>query len=317
MRRADARNAFRRVLWGAAALSLAAASVSSGGAGSAELQAYTETIPGTTVTFEMVALRGGTYSRGSPDSEAGRKPDEGPQHSVEIAPFWIGKTEVTWDEYEQYYFGGGTPLPEKSPDSPDAITRPTPPYGAPDLGWGRGKRPAISMTWHAANEYCRWLSALTGKKYRLPTEAEWEYAARAGSTTSRYYGEDPAQLGEYAWFSGNSKFQTHPAASLKPNAWGLYDMLGNVAEFCSGYYSAEDYAGVPAGQAVRNPSGPESGDHRVVRGGSYLNPASRLRSAARERTYHTEWLYTDPQEPKSVWWYSDCFFVGFRVVRSP
>ncbi len=282
------------------------------------LKSYTETIPGASVTFDMVAIPGGSFFMGSADSEPGRKSDEGPVHNVSLSPFWIQKTEVTWDEYEQYYFGGGAPLPKDASGAKgDAVTRPTPPYGAPDLGWGRGKRPAISMTWYAATEYCRWLSALTGKKYRLPTEAEWEYACRAGSGDAYYFGNDVSPLGEYAWFSGNSKFQSHPAALKKPNAWGLYDMLGNVAEFCLDYYSAEEYRRFQPDKWQANPAGPDKGLHRVVRGGSYLNPASRLRSSARERTYNDEWLYTDPQEPKSKWWYSDCFFAGFRVVRVP
>ena len=278
------------------------------------LSNYTETIPGTTVTFEMIAIPGGSFTMGSQETEPGRKEDEGPAHAVTVSPFWMEKTEVTWEEYEQYYFGGGKSASAKDAD---AITRPTPPYGAPDLGWGRGKRPAISMTWHAASQYCRWLSALTGKKYRLPTEAEWEYACRAGSKDAYFFGNDSSQLSEYAAFSGNSKFQTHPAASKKPNAWGLYDMLGNVAEFCQDYYSPDEYRRFPFDKWPRDPTGPEQGVHRAVRGGSYLNPPPRLRCAARDRTYNEEWLYTDPQEPKSKWWYSDCFFVGFRVVRAP
>ena len=275
---------------------------------------YTETIPGTTVTFEMIAIPGGSFRMGSQEAEPGRKEDEGPTHAVTLSPFWMEKTEVTWDEYEQYYFGGGKPASAKDAD---AITRPTPPYGAPDLGWGRGKRPAISMTWYAATQYCRWLSALTGKKYRLPTEAEWEYACRAGSKDAYFFANDSSQLGEYATFSGNSKFQTHLVASKRPNAWGLYDMLGNVAEFCEDYYSPDEYRRFPPGKWPKDPTGPEKAVHRVVRGGSYINPAPRLRCATRDRTYNEEWLYTDPQEPKSKWWYSDCFFVGFRVVRAP
>lgn len=277
---------------------------------------YTETIPGTAVTFDMVAIPGGSFSMGSPPSEPGRKEDEGPVHTVTLSPFWIEKTEVTWDEYEQFYFGYKPSESAVAAGKVDAVTRPTPPYGAPDLGWGRGKRPAMSMTWHSAEQYCLWLSAMTGKNYRLPTSAEWEYACRAGSKEAYFFGNDSAQLAEYAWYSGNSKFQTHPAASKKPNAWGLYDMLGNINEFCLDYYAPDDYKRFPPDKWPRDPKGPETGVHRVMRGGSYLTPASRLRSAARDRTYHTEWLYTDPQEPKSKWWYSDAFFVGFRVVRT-
>jgi sulfatase modifying factor 1 len=274
---------------------------------------YTETIPSTTVTFDMVGIPGGTFRMGSPDSEPGRKDDEGPVHSVTLSPFWIGKTEVTWDEYEQYYFSTvSRPVESKG----DATTRPTPPYGAPDLGWGRGKRPAMSMTWHAASQYATWLAQATGKKYRLPTSAEWEYAARAGSTEPYFFGADASKAGDYAWFRDNSKLQTYPAASKKPNAWGLYDMLGNVAEFCSDFYAADEYKRFPPDKWPKDPTVPEGKEH-VVRGGSYYTRAPGLRSAARDKTDHDGWLATDPNDPKSKWWYSDCFFVGIRLVRVP
>lgn len=278
---------------------------------------YTETIPSTTVTFEMIALPGGSFSMGSPDAEPDRKPDEGPVHTVKLSPFWIGKTEVTWDEYEQFYFQPASKPAQAASSKADAVTRPTPPYGAPDLGWGRGKRPAMSMTWHAATKYCDWLSRLTGKKYRLPTSAEWEYACRAGSRDAYFFGNDRSKLDEYAWFRDNAKLQTHPTATKKPNPWGLYDMLGNVSEFCQDYHDPQDYRGFAADQWPANPSGPSAGKEHVIRGGSYFTRPPALRSAARERTDHDGWLVTDPNEPKSTWWYSDCFFVGFRVVRTP
>ena len=275
---------------------------------------YSETIPGTTVSFDMVGVPGGTFRMGSPESEPGRKEDEGPVHTVTLSPFWIGKTEVTWDEYEQYYFSTvSRPVDSRA----DAVTRPTPPYGAPDLGWGRGKRPAMSMTWYAAAQYAAWLSTRTGKKYRLPTSAEWEYACRAGSSTPYFFGGDPAGLADYAWLRDNSKLQTYPAAAKKPNPWGLYDMLGNVAEFCSDFYAADDYRRFPPEGWPKDPTGPPAGPEHVVRGGSYYTRAPGLRSAARERTDHDGWLATDPNDPKSKWWYSDCFFVGIRLVRVP
>jgi len=280
-----------------------------------ELANYTETIPGSTITFEMVAIAGGSFMMGSPDSEAGRKEDEGPVHKVTVGPFWMGKTEVTWDEYEQYYFRG--PGDQSAASKADAVARPTQPYGAPDLGWGRGKRPAMSMTWHAADKYCEWLSALTGKKYRLPTSAEWEYACRAGSSDPYFFGKDASNLDEYAWFRDNAKLQTYPTGSKKPNPWGLFDMLGNVAEFCRDYYSPQDYTRFAPDQWPKDPAGPDKGQDRVVRGGSYYTRAPALRSAARDQTRHNDWLVTDPNDPKSTWWYSDCFFVGFRVVRLP
>lgn len=278
---------------------------------------YIETIPGTSLKFEMIAIPGGTFVMGSPDSESGRKDHEGPPHSVTVSPFWMAQTEVSWDEYEEFYFGSNPPgLSTEVKVRVDAVTRPTPPYGAPDLGWGTGQRPAMSMTPYAATRYCEWLSALTGKHYRLPTSAEWEYACRAGSQDAYFFGHDPLLLGEYAWYAGNSREMTQEAAARKPNAWGLFDMLGNVAEFCEDWYAPDDYGRYPPDAWPKDPRGPESGEHRVVRGGSYQDEAGALRCAARERTTDTECLVTDPNMPKSQWWYSDCFRIGFRVVRA-
>src|SRR5262245_41018858 len=122
---------------------------------------YTETIPGTKVSFEMIGIAGGHYAMGSPDTEKGRARTEGPQHDVELRPFWIGKTEVTWDEYDLFAFSLDIESPSTAQPRPapatgaDAVTRPTPPYGDESFGYGKGKQPAINMTWHAAMEYCR------------------------------------------------------------------------------------------------------------------------------------------------------------------
>jgi formylglycine-generating enzyme required for sulfatase activity len=175
----------------------------------AEMKPYTETIPGTSIKFEMVPVPGGTFRMGSPAGEAGRADDEGPQHEVTIRPFYMGKLEVTWDEYDQFAFsldiakerpqGDASKQTSAGKQAPvvDAVTRPTPPYADESFGYGKGRQPAISMTHHAAVEYCRWLSQKTGKTYRLPTEAEWEYACRAGSKTAYSFGDDPKQLGQY------------------------------------------------------------------------------------------------------------------------
>ncbi len=282
---------------------------------------YTETIPGTKVSFEMVAVPGGHFAMGSPDSEKGRAQDEGPQHDVELRPFWIGKTEVTWDEYDLFAFGmdlesPSTAQPKSAPAAgADAVTRPTPPYGDESFGYGKGKQPAINMTWHAAMEYCRWLSAKTGKAYRLPTEAEWEYAARAGTKTAYSFGDDPRQLADYAWTRENSQERPHPVASKKPNAWGLFDMHGNVAEWILDQYDPAYYKSVKPGTA-----GPVllPGNRRfpyVSRGGSWDDDARLARSAAR-RGSAPEWSRRDPQSPKSIWWHTDATFAGFRVVRA-
>jgi formylglycine-generating enzyme required for sulfatase activity len=282
---------------------------------------YTETIPGTKVSFDMVGVPGGRFAMGSPDSEKGRSPDEGPQHEVELHAFWIGKTEVTWDEYDLFAFGMDLERPASTaprpatPTGADAITRPTPPYGDESFGYGKGKQPAINMTWHAAMEYCRWLSAKTGKLYRLPTEAEWEYAARAGTKTVYSFGDDPQALGDYAWTRENSGERPHPVASKKPNAWGLFDMHGNVSEWILDQYDSKYYASVKPMTV-----GPVllPGNHRfphVSRGGSWDDEAKLARSAAR-RGSTPEWSRRDPQSPKSIWWHTDATFAGFRVVRA-
>src|SRR5438874_6673693 len=159
----------------------------------------------------MLQIPGGEFRMGSPDSEKGRKPDEGPQHKVRISPFWIGRCEVTWNEYELFMYPdeerrvrNTEPTDEPGDKLADAVTHPSKPYVEMSFGMGKEGFPAISMTQHAANKYCEWLSAKTGHFYRLPTEAEWEYACRAGTTTAYYFGDGPKLLPEYAWFADNS-----------------------------------------------------------------------------------------------------------------
>lgn len=291
-----------------------------------KMEPYVETVPGTDVKFEMVPIPEGTFTMGSPASERERSDDEGPQHPVTIRPFWMGKTEVTWDEYGIFAFSrdikkkqlAGVEL-TKQPESEkeaDAITRPTPPYMDETFGFGREGRPAINITHHAAMEYCRWLSAKTGKLYRLPTEAEWEYACRAGAKTAYDFGDDPCPLDEYAWYLGNSDTQPHPVGTKKPNPWGLYDMHGNVAEWVLDRYDKDYYKtfqpAVPTISPVLIPA-KEKFPH-VVRGGSWDDEPSRLRCAAR-RASNVEWNAQDPQRPQSIWWHTEAIFVGFRVVR--
>jgi formylglycine-generating enzyme required for sulfatase activity len=299
---------------------------------------FTETIPNSSVSFRMIAIPGGRFSMGSPDGEPYRKADEGPVREVELSPFFMAEIEVTWDEYLAFYAqtaaeGRSTDTEGlrtlKSSDT-DAISGATPPYGQPDQGWGMGQRPAISFSYHAAETYCRWLSKVTGKTYRLPTEAEWEYACRGGTTGPYFFQGDPmkyektglkaklskndtAVINTYVVYRENSPSKTQEPSKVKPNPFGLKNMPGNVAEFCSDWYQPDTYASYPEG-ILKDPSGPESGEEHVVRGGSFLDGAGRLRSAARSFTRTEEWLRTDPQIPKSIWWYSDCFNVGFRVV---
>jgi formylglycine-generating enzyme required for sulfatase activity len=283
-------------------------------------ESYKETIPGTAVTFEMVAIPGGTFVMGSPASEPGRAADEGPAHEVRIAPFWMERTETTWNEYDAFAFaqaiaGARGAQAAAPPAGADAVTRPTPPYADESFGFGKGRQPVISVQYHAAMEYCRWLSAKTGKIYRLPTEAEWEYAARAGSKEAYSFGADAAKLDAHAWFAGNSGGRPHPVGQKTPNGWGLFDMHGNVAEWTVDHYDPGQYAKVAPGTLgpVLLPT-----DRRypyVVRGGSWDDRPPRLRSAAR-RGSSEEWNRRDPQSPQSVWWHTDATFVGFRVVRA-
>ena len=295
---------------------------------------YTETIPGTSVAFNMKAIKGGEFMLGSPKKEPFRKKDEGPQHKVKISPFFMAEVEVTWDEFLAWFnatSSEGRKESEKNQEV-DAMTGATPPWGAPDQGWGKGQRPAITMSHFAATQYCRWLSVVTGKKYRLPTEAEWEYAARGGTSTpyffkgspddyssltfwNKLFSPDTTIINSYAIYKENSDGKTQLPDRVLPNPFGLKNMLGNVDEFCSDWYSPNIYSTYKDG--ITDPKGPSKGTEHVIRGGSFRSDASELRSAARNYTQTKAWLKTDPQIPKSKWWYSDQNYVGFRVVCEP
>jgi len=286
----------------------------------AQHKAYTEKVPGSDVKFDMVPIPGGSFDMGSPKGEAGRSADEGPQHPVKIQPFWMGKTEVTWDEYDIYRKENGVEEPKQNDErlkaNADAITGPTPPYADETFGHGRDGHPVLCITHHAAMEYCRWLSVKTGKPYRLPTEAEWEYACRAGTKTAYFFGDDPKKLGDYAWFADNSEEQTHEVGTKKPNPWGLYDMYGNVAEWCLDSYKKDVYADSPANKVTLEPVLLPTANRfpNVARGGSWADEANRCRSATR-RASDKSWIKRDPQRPQSIWWLTDAEFVGFRIMR--
>jgi formylglycine-generating enzyme required for sulfatase activity len=283
-------------------------------------KSYRETIPGSDVTFEMIAIPGGAYVMGSPAGEPGRQADESPQHPVEIKPLWVGKYEVTWDEYDRFRKEQAVNVPEdnekKLKANPDALTGPTKPYADETFAHGRENHPVLCITHHAAMSYCRWLSAKTGKTYRLPTEAEWEWACRAGTTTAYSFGDDPKKLGEYAWFDDNAEDTTHEVGKKKPNPWGLYDMYGNVSEWCVDLYGKDFYQKFSPDKVALEPVLlPTAARYSyVVRGGSWIDPAEKCRSAARQGS-NKEWLKRDPQRPQSIWWMTDADFVGFRIVR--
>lgn len=290
-----------------------------------EMKPYVETIPGTSYKFEMVPIPGGTYTIGSPEDEEGRQDNEGPQRLVTIRPFWMAKFEVTWDEYDEFAYSldikkkkrQGVDLEQQSETetAADAVTRPTPPYADMTFGFGHDKQPAICMTHHAAMQYTEWLSAKTGKNYRLPTEAEWEYACRAGTTTPFWFGSDMEKLDDYEWNVMNAE-KPMPVGTKKPNPWGLYDMHGNVAEWCVDHYVEDIYGTYPADKPILSPVALPSAEEYsyVVRGGSWDDDREFCRSAVR-RGSNREWSMQDPQRPQSIWWHTDATFVGIRVIR--
>lgn len=244
---------------------------------------YVEIMPVSEYEFKMIPIPKGKVVVEDPENP-------GTQKEVEVGPFWMCETETTWEMFDPF-----VDLEERAfmldlPIDPDGITGPTPPYVPPDQGWGKEGFAALTMSHHSAEMFCRWLSKETGRKYRLPTEAEWEYALTAGN------GEFPpnGDLDPYAWYSENSGQQARPVKSKEPNPWGLYDMLGNAAEFCNGL------DGKP-----------------VLRGGWYALPAEEVSETARvSQTSETltKWLEKDPQIPKSKWWLAGPTFHGFRII---
>ena len=285
----------------------------------ARFESYTETVPAAGASLRMVAIPGGTFLMGSPAEEPHRKPDEGPQHKVSISPFWISETEIPWELYTAFMENGRPrakdgQLLEEQPDDElwDSVTQPTAPYTAMNLGMGHGL-PAISMSHHAASKFCEWLSAQTGHYYRLPTEAEWEYACRAGSPGAYSYGNGEASLDQYAWYWNNSNDRYQKTGSKKPNKWGLRDMHGNVAEWVLDSYVPDAY-GKRSGLPAKDPLVIIPGAPHIVRGGSWEDDPDSLRSAAR-RASTPAWNRQDPQNPKSIWYLTDGGMIGFRVVR--
>jgi formylglycine-generating enzyme required for sulfatase activity len=230
--------------------------------------------------------------------------------------------EVTWNEYELFMYPEEEKRARAAAQSDaagdklaDAVTHPSKPYVEMSFGMGKDGFPAISMTHHAANKYCQWLSAKTGHFYRLPTEAEWEYACRAGTTTSHFYGEDASKIGEYAWYEENSEFKYQKVGKKKPSPWGLYDIYGNVTEWVLDQYDPNFYQTSVGHDPVVDPWNKASQPYpHSVRGGSWDDPPAACRSAAR-RGSERNWKMTDPQLPKSFWYFSDAQFVGFRIIR--
>jgi formylglycine-generating enzyme required for sulfatase activity len=227
----------------------------------------TQAIPGAAYRIALVLIPG------SPDGS--------------IRPFYMSTTEVTWDAADTYIYRldeeRGAPLPGHA----DAVSRPSKPYLPPDRGFGHEGYAAIAMSFRNAQEFCVWLSAHSGKRFRLPTEAEWEHACLAGEGLEKW---SAAHVGDVAWYVENSLGAPHPVGTKKANAWGLHDMLGNVQEWC---VSSEGTG--------------------VTRGGSYRDGPDKVSPSHREPN-NRAWNASDPQMPKSKWWLADGPFVGFRIV---
>ncbi|HSM06776.1 MAG TPA: formylglycine-generating enzyme family protein [Longimicrobiales bacterium] len=278
-------------------------------------------VPGVGVRLELAFIPAGTRRMGSPETEAGRDPDEGPMHEVTVSPFWMTVHEITADQYAPFRYE--TFDDDTGPQGPgtfdvDAVSRPSPPYEDPGHGMAKEDHPATGMTRMNALYYARWLSEKTGRLFRLPTEAEWEYACRAGGDGPWGRGTegtgDPAAPDGTAWYAETSGGSHHPVGGLAPNAWGLHDMHGNVAEWVMDGYREDAYGRDEAALPVADPREGDAWRGRgVVRGGAFDDPAERLRCA--ERFPETPaWKRRDPQIPKSRWWNTDSPHVGFRLV---
>ncbi len=277
---------------------------------------YTQHIPHTEVSFEMMLIPGGTFTMGSPEDELGRKADEGPLHRIKIDSLYVGKYEVTWEVFELFFNENKhlfESLPKNINQDIDAIVRPSPPFEDPSLGMGKSGFPVVNVSPYAALTFCKWLSVLTGKFYRLPTEAEWEYACRAGSNSPYGFGNDLTKLPQYAVYLNNSQGQYTGVGTKKPNAWGIFDMHGNVSEWTLDQYQAEYYLQFEDSLGDNPWKIPNSLHPRVFRGGSWDDYPEDLRSAARGKS-GVYLQRNDPQIPKSFWWYTDAAFIGFRLV---
>lgn len=272
----------------------------------AQHSSYTQTLPDTQVSFKMIAIPGGTFLLGDEGAGIPGEADERPAKKVTLDPFWLEEHEVTFAEWDLFF--KNLDVPQSKNIVVDAVSRPTPQYI--DLTWGMGrdaKQPANSMSQAAAIMYCKWLYEKTGFFYRLPTEAEWEYACKAGGQSP-----SPDQLTQFGYASANSQTKFKPVMQLKPNRFGLYDMLGNLSEWTLDQY---DPLWLENLTQTKNPVNPPASKYpRVTKGGSFQDDFRALRCSNRIPS-NADWNKRDPQIPKSRWWLTDGMFVGFRVAR--
>ncbi len=275
------------------------------------IQTDQDTIPGSDIVFDLTFIHGGKFMMGSDSLAIDRNEDEGPQFEVTVGDFWMGTHELSFEEYDIYRNKEKDVATPQRPDwDADAMARPSPPYEDPTFGMGKDSVPAVSMTQFAALQYCKWLSDKTGVFYRLPSEAEWEYACKAGSD----YGSDRVNIDELAWHRDNSSERYQKKANKKPNAWGLYDMLGNVSEWTLDQYKEDSYAALSNSTEVNPWTKPTRLHPRTVRGGSWDDRVSKHRCSCRIKS-SGRWKMRDPQIPKSFWWNTDSPFVGFRLIK--
>lgn len=292
---------------------------------------YTVTIPGSDVKFEMIPVPGGSFDYGSGEADSAHREDEGPQVKVTVPPMWVAKTETNWAQYKEYmklyaifkdFESKGERIVNDN-NMADAITAPTELY-EPEFTYEYGEepeQPAVTMTQYAAQQYTKWLSLLTGEQYRLPTEAEWEYACRAGSTTPFSWGEDAEAIDDFAWYVDNADSGPAAVGTKKPNAFGLHDMHGNVAEWTMNQYTKDGNAWLSGKEnlaAVDTAKWPLTSSPCVVRGGSWEMEPEELRSTVRLASDDEVWKEEDPNFPRSPWWFTSdpARGVGFRVFRS-
>lgn len=261
-------------------------------------------------SIKMVPVDGGAFVMGATD-------DKSQQIKVEVDSFWMGKYEITWEQYKQFSAEVMNNLREQ--DLPgkeigvdaDVISLPSPSYVDMSFGMGTDGYPAISMTHYAASMFTKWLTAKTGNFYRLPTEAEWEYACRAGLDS------EPSDVEDRAWYKENSDRSYQKVGTKEPNSFGLYDLLGNVAEWTTDQFYEDYYSRIAESgdEPVENPwFKPTELYPRTVKGASWMDEQDQV-SCAKRRGSDAGWKMLDPQLPKSRWWHTSAQFLGFRIVR--